>query len=70
MNDIKILKIPQIHLKRTISTYRTLTYLTNEAILLCLKYFGRIFSAKSLVFFTINASPSSFQEIISLYSSF
>ena len=43
-----------------------LTCLTNEAKLLCLKYFGRILSENSVTFFTIKAFPSLFQHAISL----
>lgn len=42
-----------------------LSWRTNEEKLLCLKYFGRIFSENSLTFLTIKAVPSLFHEIIS-----
>ena len=38
---------------------------TKEEKLLCLKYLGRIFSANSLMLYTIKAVPSLFHEITS-----
>jgi len=39
--------------------------LTKLEKLLCLKYFGRTFSAKAFEFLTINSSPFAFQNTVS-----